>query len=496
MKNLIITLTTALIIMANQVWAQKDSLANQNTNVTRAIKTLVAGDKLKHAQIAVMAVDTKNGDIICQHNQDMSLTPASNLKLFSTAAALELYGPNFKYETELLYSGNIDSNGLLIGDIIIKGGGDPTLGSRFFTNSNPNYIKQMAEAIKSAGIKNVQGNVIGDATIYGDEVLPTTWSWEDIGNYYGAVPSGLSNHDNMTTLHFKTDELGTTAQYTGCSPEVKGMIIDCRAVSSNVTRENTNTFGLPYQFYKTVIGPMPQKKDDVTVRTIIPDPALFMAQELCDTLSSMGISTLGRPFNAKNNKKYLATKDSISKVSILKITSPALSEIIEQTNIWSVNLFAEHCLSLVGLKQVKTTEINSACGALMQFWKKKGMDIEGMSINDGCGLSHYNIITPRQMCFLLTYMRNSKNYNTFNASLTMCGQRGTMSSMCKNTAAWKNARGKSGSIRRVKAYSGYVKSKSGRELAFSILINNFSGTSAEAKNDMEKIISALADFNL
>lgn len=495
MKNLIITLT-ALLIMVTPVMAQKDSLANQNTNVTKAIKTLTQSDKLKHAQIAILAVDTKTNEIIGQYNPDMSLTPASNLKLFSTAAALELYGPNHKYETELMYYGDLDSNGFLIGDIVIKGGGDPTLGSRYFTKTNTDYIKQMANAIKNAGIKNVQGNIIGDATIYGDEVLPSTWSWEDIGNYYGAVPSGLSNHDNMTTLHFRTDETGTTAQYTGCTPEVKGMIIDCRATAANITRENTNTFGLPYQFYKTVIGPMPQRKDDVTVKTIIPDPALFMAQELCDTLESMGIKTLGRPFNAKNNKKYLATKDSLKTTSLLKITSPTLSEIIEQTNIWSVNLFAEHCLSLIGLKQAKTTEVNAACNALMQFWKKKGMDIEGLSINDGCGLSHYNIITPRQMCFLLTYMHNSKYYKNFNASLTMCGQRGTMSSMCKNTAAWKNARGKSGSIRRVKAYSGYVKSKSGRELAFSILINNFTGTSSEAKNDMEKIISALADFNL
>lgn len=465
-------------------------------NVSKVVTEIKNNEYFANGQVALLAIDMKTGEEIASYNSDMSMIPASNTKLFSTAAALELYGPDFKYKTQLVYTGKLDSAGVLIGNVIIKGGGDPTLGSKFFYDQDCfKYNELFLKAVKNAGIRRITGNIIGDGTVYAKEMTPSTWSWENIGNYFGAVPSGLTVHDNYATLHFKTGKEGTTAVYMGCEPEIKGLKVETAAVAADIKRENTNTFGKTYQKEKYIEGPMPQNNMDVTVRTIIPDPALFAASQLLDSLNSNGIQVFGQAVSAFEHNRYALNEETPHTV-ICTIESPTLAEIIQQTNYYSINLYAEHCLALVGLKQVNTTNVDLACYALMNFWRNKGMDIKGMSINDGCGLSHYNIVTARQLCFLLTYMRNqSKYYDSFNSSLTMCGGKGTMAGMCPNTRAVNNARGKSGTIRRVKSYSGYVTTRSGRELAFAILINNFTCSANDTKREMEKYIAALADYN-
>ncbi len=476
--------------------ATMDASAQGNGVVTRAVNEISRYEAFANGQVALLATDMKTGEVIASLNPDMSVIPASNTKLFTTAAALDLLGADFTYKTELAYSGKLDSSGMLKGNLIIRGAGDPTLGSRFFTdNPNYNYNEIFIKAIQDAGIKHIGGNIIGDGTIYNKETTPPTWAWEDLGNYFGAVPNGLTVNDNMMTLHFKTGRDGTEPIYMGSEPAIKGMNLDNRATASSlVTRENTNVFGKAYQLSKYIEGPMPINKNDVTVRCILPDPPLFVATQLKDSLMSRGINVFGQALSAADNTRYIS-QDSNATV-ICTLESPPLSEIVRLTNLHSINLFAEHCLLLVGQKWANSTNVAMSAACVMQFWKSKGMDIKGMSLNDGCGLSHFNIVTARQLCYLLTYMHNtSQNYDAFNNSLTMCGDKGTMSSMCLNTRAEKNARGKSGTVRRVKSYSGYVTSRSGREIAWAIVINNFTCSSNDTRKMMEKFIVALADYN-
>lgn len=479
-------LMTAIVSAAISVNAQTKN------NVSLAIEAMASDPNFFNAQIGVLAIDINTGKTIAEYNPDMSLTPASNMKLFSTAAALELYGPEYTFDTKLLYTGTIDKNGRLRGNIFIKGGGDPTMGSKYF-DLDFAYNTKFVDALIKAGVKTVSGNIIADASIYEKEMIPTTWSWEDMGNYYGAVPSGICTNDNVVTLHFDTGAKGEFAIYKYSEPEIPGMTVISRATAENIRRENTNVFGKAYQMEKMIAGPMPMNTKDVTVRAIMPDPARYVAQQLKMSLEEQGIPVYG---NVLTTFDTTYVPDERKPKEILTIKSPSLAEIIKMTNLYSVNLFAEHCLCLVGLKQVKTTDVTTAANSLMYWWATKGMDTKGLSINDGCGLSHYDIATPRQLCYLLKYMKTTgQYYKEFNESLTMCGGKGTMGSMCRNTRAVNNARGKSGTIRRVKSYSGYVTSLSGKEIAFSIITNNFTCTGNEARTRMEKIISALADYN-
>ena len=137
---------------------------------------------------AFYAVDINTGEVISKHNENLALTPASVQKLITTATVLEYLGPNFKFQTKVEYVGTIDpQTGILDGKIIIRGGGDPTLGSKYFpTTATHSFLSYWAKSIYDAGIKYINGEIIGDASLYGYEIVPSTWSWEDIGNYFGA----------------------------------------------------------------------------------------------------------------------------------------------------------------------------------------------------------------------------------------------------------------------------------------------------------------------
>lgn len=458
------------------------------------VTSIASSEDFATGEVGMIAVDTKTGEVLAEYNPDITLIPASNTKLFSTAAALELYGPSYRHTTSLYYIGKLD-NGLLRGNIIIKGGGDPSLGSRFFDGQADNdYINQFVESVKLAGIRRVEGDIIADASFFDEDMIPPTWCWGDLGNYYGAVPSGLTVNDNMIELIFNSETSGKPAVFVNSQPAIPGLKVKSFALSANIEKEQTDVYCAPYSTTKIVRGFVPCDSNNIVVKTIIPDPAVYIARQLQDSLAAHNIIVFGQAVSAFEGNRYLM--EDQTPVLLCNHQGVSLDKIIEKTNTYSVNLFAEHCLALVGLKQIKCSRPSLAADAEMQFWKKKGLDIKGMSLNDGSGLSRHNTISPRQFAWLLTYMKTKSSfYAAFNKSLTKCGCSGTMATMCRGTKAWNNARGKSGSIRRVKAYSGYVTSQSGRDIAFSIIINNFNGSSNACRAEQEKFIAALAEFN-
>ncbi|MBR3713353.1 MAG: D-alanyl-D-alanine carboxypeptidase, partial [Bacteroidales bacterium] len=166
---------TRTLILSFALMASIDAAAQGNGVIARAVNEIKNNDAFANGQVAILATDMKTGEVLASVNPDMSVIPASNTKLFTTAAALELLGADYTYKTELVYTGNIDSTGLLKGDLIIRGSGDPTLGSRFFTDhANYNYNELFIEAVQKAGIKHVSGNIVGDGTIYIKETTPPT----------------------------------------------------------------------------------------------------------------------------------------------------------------------------------------------------------------------------------------------------------------------------------------------------------------------------------
>jgi D-alanyl-D-alanine carboxypeptidase/D-alanyl-D-alanine-endopeptidase (penicillin-binding protein 4) len=465
-------------------------------SVNQALNILKKDNDLRNGSIGFYAIDVNSGEVIAEYNKDLCLKPASTMKLITSAAALDVLGANFRFETKIGYTGYIDtSTHTLHGNIVIKGGGDPTLGSKYFYSTrNKQFLSQWTKAIKSLCIDTITGRVIADASIYSRDMLPPTWSWEDFGNYFGAGACGLTVFDDMYTLYFNTSSVvGGKTYITKVEPEIPGMTFDNTVVASNVRSDRSYIFGSPYTYHRFIRGELPKGRTDYKVKGSMPDPALFTAQQLNEYLKSEGVVVVDTPITLR----ILRDTVDVSDFKIITITkSPTLADIISVLNTKSINLFAEHLLIHTALKLQGVNDTKSATNVIESYWASKGMDIGGLSINDGSGLSYYNYVSPRQLVFVLDYMHDkSKNFEVFYNSLPVSGKNGTLRRVCVNTVAQGKIHAKSGSIRKVRCYAGYTTSVSNREIAFAMMLNNFNCSDAQARKKLEKLMIALVQLS-
>jgi len=494
MQKIIIIL---LLLVTNYAISQKKAIKLQNHIVNKALKILKVDDEMKNASISFYAIDTKTKEIIAEYNKNMTVLPASTQKIFSTAAALEILGKNYRFKTRLQYSGKINANTkTLNGDIYIKGGGDPTLGSKYF-DKNHIFIKKWIAAIKKLGVKTINGSIIGDASIYSTEIAVPKWAWEDIGNYYAAGANGLTVFDNTYEIHFKSSNYpNKPTTVIRIIPDIPNLKIENEVLSSNIRSDQAYIFGAPYRNLHVLRGTIPKAKNEFKIKGAIPDPAYYIAWLLQQKLDSLGIKCK-KPASTVRIKLLSGKNISKERKTISTHYSRSISDIIYLTNKNSNNLFAEHFLNHIGLLRLKDGSNKAGREALSYFWKTKGMDTKSLYLYDGCGLSRSNGISAKQMVFLLNYMKNtSKNFDVFYKSLPVAGVSGTLRKIGKGTSAANNVRAKSGSIGRVRAYAGYVTTKSNRELAFSMNITNYNCSSREARKKLTALMVAMANFNL
>jgi len=466
-------------------------------SLEKFLEEFVKDEDLKNASFSFLAKDTKTGTIIAEYNPDMSLTPASTMKVVTTAAAMEILGGGFKFKTTLQYSGYIDTSCVLHGDIYIKGGGDPTLGSRFFKDHyyEPDFLGVWANEIRNAGIDSIAGRIIGDADLLGQDPTPTTWIYGDLGNYYGAPPNGLTIFDNTCYFEFQSgSNNGDSTNIICVEPTIPGMEIENTVKSATSLDDNSVIIGPPYRFNRYIRGTIPKNQDSYEVRGSIPDPALQTAFELQMALHNLGIAVnegITTTRELRLNERYC---DAARKELYIQY-SPSTSSIIYFINMNSVNLFAEHLCIQIGLTKYGSASTASGCAAIAEFWRKRGIDTDGLYQFDGSGLSRHNAISARHLTDIMAYMSRSKNASGFENTLPVAGKSGTLSNVGKKTILAGNLKAKSGTMQRVKSYSGYVKTKSGKKLAFAMIINNFNCPVKTMVNKFEKLMIAMASFN-
>lgn len=451
---------------------------------------------LQNASVGFYAYDIAKKEVILEYNQNVSLIPASSQKILTTAAALEILGENHKFKTTIEYSGSLDSaNGTLIGDLVIVGGGDPTLGSVIYEKKYPpEFLKSWVTKIKAAGIKKVTGKIIADDDIF-DYQTPSTWIWGDIGNYYGAVAYGLSVYDDTYRLHFETGKSkGDSTRIVKCTPNIPELTFSNYVRTYDGSDDDSYIFGGPFSNERSIYGQLPKNQEGFIVKGSIPDPALLVATELKNILDTsgvlveQGVSTVRL---LKKNGSYVKLKTT----KIFEHYSPALSDIVFWTNKYSVNLFAESMLKHIGLKKYSSGDLVSGTKALTEFWKSKGVDTKGIFLNDGSGLSRYNSVSAKQFSQAMEQMKKSKSFKSFYNSLPTAGLSGTIRKMFSNTNAEKNLRAKSGYMSRIRSYAGYVTTVSGRDLVFSVIVNNYTCSNQEVKEKIEMLLVKLADIN-
>ena len=449
---------------------------------------------LQHAQFSFCIMEASTGKVIKEYNSEMALIPASTLKIMVTSTALGLLGKDFTYKTGYYFIDKTDSiSGIKKGDLIIKGSGDPTFNSSYFYENDSLFLIPLIKKMMAKEIKNINGTIITDAS-YFDNTIPSTWIWGDIGNYFGAGANGLSYKDNKFSLYYNSGDVGTEAKLEKISPPYffDKLNIQSKIISKG-TEDDAFVFGDPNSYTRKVIGSIPPNKKFYEVEAQMPEPALFFAYTLKKQLEKNKITCAN--VNPIINEDYHKITYQNSNL-IYTQQSPKLDKIVFYTNSKSNNHYAESLLKTVGAnKYDKQGSTDNGIEAIKNYWQSRGVDISGLHMVDGSGLSRANTITTKiQATVLSKIYRDTVMYNAFNLSLPVAGKNGSMISLCKGTFAENNMRAKTGYINRVRGYCGYVKTKAGKELTFSVLFNNYDCSPKEMKLKIEKLLIALVDL--
>lgn len=444
---------------------------------------------LKNASVGLLVIDARTGDTLFQHNPRLSLTPASCMKLFSTATALEVLGKDYSFSTEIACSGVPDSAGTLHGNVYIIGYGDPCLGSDRFADyylKPLNFIGEWVKAIKNAGIKKIDGCVIGDPSQFCYPFQPGSWLYEDVGNYYGAPVSGLSIYENMYKLHFGTGiSDGDSTLLLGMEPQIPGYTFINKVISATKGGDQSFIIGGSGCSSKTIIGSLPVKQTRFTIKGSVDNPPLWAAQLLSEALAKNGVTVT-------QTARSLPEGEYRPPVKVLYTTkSPPLKRICDATNLWSLNLYAEH-LAIASAQQLQATP-TTWFPKIVEFWKNKGMDTDGLQMMDGSGLSVFNTVTVSQLVYLLRYMHyNAKTQGTLMTTLPVAGNSGTLTRYCQYGTGKGKIHAKGGSMKGVRAMAGYARPDSGKEIVFAVIINHYDDSKGDIKKHVEDLLNIIA----
>jgi D-alanyl-D-alanine carboxypeptidase/D-alanyl-D-alanine-endopeptidase (penicillin-binding protein 4) len=442
---------------------------------------------LRQAAIGFCVMDARSSEVVSEYNPEQFLIPASTMKVVSTSAALQLLGAGYRYETRLYFTGEFNiRDGILHGDLIILGSGDPSLQSEHLSKDKSSVTDDWARILKDKGLKEIRGQIIGDASGF-DRQVPANWIWEDISNYFGAVPCGLSYRDNKFKVRFTTGEPGSKARITGYSPSYLQQSYTVTAdVSCQGKEDQAYAYGDPFSFTREIRGSLPPNRSGYEIELALPDPALLCAEELYTSLIAAGIQCK----QGSARSRYERTESSTPRQVVHTHYSPSLDKIIYVTNIKSNNHYSESLLMSLGKGQAA-----AGLKAVKSFWSQRGLDTSGLFMKDASGLGRINTLTPAfQARLLCKVYRDSSLYKAFNSSLPLAGKQGSMNSIGRGTFIENNLRAKTGYLNRARAYCGYVTTRSGRTLAFSLIFNHYNCSPREARLKMEKFMIALADL--
>lgn len=451
------------------------------------IEPIFRAEKLKTASYSVYAIDANSGKQICGTDQK-SLSTASVMKLFTTAVALELLGPDYTFTTSLLYSGHIDSQTeTLTGNLILMGGGDPAFYSSFFQDHYKDCFENWIIQIKKSGIKKISGNLLIDLSALKSNTIPGGWGWDDIGNYYGAGVSALSYNDNLYEIHFSSSQTeGEKTVIRLVSPEIEELKLENHVLSSSLAGDHTIVYGAPGINRQRIEGTIPTNQSDFVVKAAMPDPPLIAAHDFLKKMKESGISFAGTikeaPFTDHAQLTLLSIQDS-----------PPLKELIVPLNKESLNLYSEHLLCEIGRKSSGEPSIKMGLKAFHKYCADNGIDTQGFFPADGSGLSRSNSLTSKTLVETLKHIYDSKYREIFFNAMPIAGVDGTLRNSFKGTVLEKNVTAKTGSMERVRSIAGLLHTRSKKTVLFAILINNFDLKSSESSKLLESVLLSLYD---
>jgi D-alanyl-D-alanine carboxypeptidase/D-alanyl-D-alanine-endopeptidase (penicillin-binding protein 4) len=434
--------------------------------------------------------EVNSGNAICKVNIDHGLSPASVMKVVTTGTAISLLGPGFRFPTMLQYDGTIDATTkTLKGNIYIKGGGDPSLGSETFGSSITEVTKGWTLAVKKLGIDSIAGSIIADGESFENNPVPAYWTWEDMECDYGTGPCGLNIREDVYDMLITVN--GHETKIT-TDPVIPGLKLYNQIISNpSIGKSYAYVAGAPFQFERTALGEVSGFHKE---RSPIPDPPLFCAQMLKSALRESGIKIRDSATTLRLlHLNHVKTDKKVERKEIITTYSPTLSELVYHTNQVSQNFYAESILRAISWKLDGFGSSSKSIGYIYTFWRAHKIDLRGICMVDGCGLARMNSITTHQLVQMLCeYAKDSAVFPSFYKSLPVAGETGTIRKLADGTEADGNLHAKSGTMARIKSYAGYVKTRSGKMLCFAMIGNNTLWSEEELRDKFANLFVLMA----
>ena len=426
------------------------------------------------ANITLLVQDLESGELIDLYRPQNVAPPASVMKLLPTATSLETLGADYRFSTYIEYTGTI-RDGVLHGDLYVRGTGDPTLGSQKVGDRN--FLTKWVRAIKEAGIREIRGQVIADLSYFDADAINPGWIWEDIGNYYAPGVYALSYMDNTMNVVLRSGAVGSIAEVQYTVPEVPGVQFDNHIRCTSTMHDGAFVHGAAYSYTRYLTGSVPSNQGSFGVQGDLPNPGLLLVQHFSERLESAGIVLQAEP-------TYRSEADRTSRTLLYTWQSAPLKDIIMETNTHSNNLFAESIFRTFAANYTTPCTIHNSADFEKDFWSRRGVNLRSARIVDGCGLAPQDALSAEMLVQLLTYMYRSKNRDAFYASLPVSGQSGTLRSLLPGTELEGRVHAKSGTIAATKNFAGYIELPNGKTWVFAVMVSFGNGKS----KDIQRVI--------
>jgi len=458
----------------------------------------LAQPKFAAAAWGVKIVSLDTGNILFEHDAGKLLKPASNAKLYTTALALDRLGPDFRIRTSLLEKSRPTRTGMLQGDLVVYGRGDPSFAARFHRGAHTNLLAPLVAALRSAGVRRVAGDLVGDESFFRGPPFGSEWTWDDLQHYYGAEVSALTVEDNAVNLLVSPGPKAGAPCRIATLPATVYLGFDNRARTVEAGGWGNLSLYRPIGGNMVYVhGQLPLDSTNWVDAITVPRPALWFVTLLREELARAGIPVSGRVRAANWLDREARPEEARGLVELAFVQSPPLSELAARTLKPSQNLYAQLLLLQVGAALHSTTNLAATTeelglGTLREFLAGAGIGRDEVLIEEGSGLSRGALLTPNASVKLLQFMNRHRHAEAFRNALPIAGVDGTLRKRMKATAAFENARAKTGTLRYVNTLSGYVTTKADERLVFSLMLNNYDGNDARA--DLDAIVVMLAEL--
>jgi len=471
------------------------------TRLAKAIDDLLNESDAGRARWGVFVMSLKDGRVLYSHDANQLFTPASNMKVYTTAVALDLLGADYRWRTSV-YANKQPEAGIIEGDLTLYGRGAPDLITK--SNGDAPSLTTLADQVYQAGVREVRGNIIGDNSYFRGELFGEGWQWNDIQWYFGAEPSALSIDENSVEVTIAPAKEGGNASVLvnpNSSP------VHLTNTTKTGERDEATSIGIIRDLSSNEVrvwGDFPVNGHAFSAFLSIHDPAAWAANLFRQALVSRGVKVTGYGRSRDFRVDRAGMLDPEKSFEIAHENSEPMAKIVHRTNKESNNLFAELILRTIGKERGslapdpdahKNRERgdDEAGTAVVRSWlESRGITTKGLAIRDGSGLSRLDLITPETTGRLLAAIANTSVATVFHDSLPVAGRDGTLNSRLKRLTGRISA--KTGTLTYTHSLSGYATTLVNDTLIFSIMCNDATANDHLALRTIDEIAAAIADF--